>query len=275
MPARYREILSHAEMCVREETSLQRGMNFNVRGGAAGYSVILMSVRKGAPYQDQWHDEGEHAGMLEYEGHDRARKVSEWPRGVVKDAKKVDQPMRLASGKLTDNGKFFAAAEGFKAGEGAAEVVQVYEKIIDGVWCDRGRHELVDAVIKDVPTGKGRVSGGKTRQVFRFFLRPTATPGVTTREEERELSISRQIPTAVKQAVFIRDQGKCVQCGAMDNLHFDHDVPFSKGGSSITVENVKLLCARHNLQKSDKILSLGPLLGPLVAAALAGAVRGA
>ena len=81
MPAHYHEILSHAEMCVREGTSLQRGMNFRIGGGKAGYSVILMSVRKGAPYVDQWHEAGEHAGQLEYEGHDRARKGSEWPGG--------------------------------------------------------------------------------------------------------------------------------------------------------------------------------------------------
>jgi 5-methylcytosine-specific restriction endonuclease McrA len=64
-------------------------------------------------------------------------------------------------------------------------------------------------------------------------------------------------------------------CGAHDNLHFDHDLPFSKGGSSITQDNVKLLCARHNLKKSDKIISLGPLIGPLVAATIASIVRGA
>jgi 5-methylcytosine-specific restriction endonuclease McrA len=66
-----------------------------------------------------------------------------------------------------------------------------------------------------------------------------------------------------------------VTCGATDNLHFDHDVPFSKGGSSITPDNVKLLCARHNLEKSDKNISLGPWIGPLVAAAVASMVRGA
>ena len=115
----------------------------------------------------------------------------------------------------------------------------------------------------------------RTRNVFRFFLRPTTTPDVATREDERELSISRQIPTAVKVAVWKRDQGKCVECGASDNLHFDHDVPFSKGESSMTEANVKLLCARHNLQKSDKIISLGPLLAPLVAATVASMVRGA
>jgi 5-methylcytosine-specific restriction endonuclease McrA len=67
-----------------------------------------------------------------------------------------------------------------------------------------------------------------------------------------------------KLEVWKRDHGKCVICGASDNLHFDHDVPFSKGGSSITAKNVRLLCARHNLAKSDKIMSF---LGWLISVA--------
>ena len=35
----------------------------------------------------------------------------------------------------------------------------------------------------------------------------------------------------------------------------NHDIQFSRGGSSIVAENVRLLCARHNLSKSDKIMS--------------------
>jgi hypothetical protein len=64
----------------------------------------------------------------------------------------------------------------------------------------------------------------------------------------------RVIPTAVKIEVWKRDSGRCVICGANDHLHFDHDVPWSKGGASITVENVQLLCARHNLAKHNTIL---------------------
>jgi hypothetical protein len=37
------------------------------------------------------------------------------------------------------------------------------------------------------------------------------------------------------------------------NLHFDHDLPFSKGGTSISAKNVRLLCMKHNLQKSANI----------------------
>jgi hypothetical protein len=43
-------------------------------------------------------------------------------------------------------------------------------------------------------------------------------------------------------------------CGASDDLHFDHDLPFSLGGTSITADNVQLLCARHNLAKHDAIV---------------------
>lgn len=70
----------------------------------------------------------------------------------------------------------------------------------------------------------------------------------------REISIGRMIPSQVKQEVFRRDQGKCVECGEKNNLHFDHILPYSKGGSSIVATNIQLLCARHNLSKSDKII---------------------
>jgi len=62
----------------------------------------------------------------------------------------------------------------------------------------------------------------------------------------------------VKVEVWRRDHGRCVQCGSTKNLHYDHDIPFSKGGSSLTVANVRLLCAKHNLEKSDKILGIAP-----------------
>ena len=61
------------------------------------------------------------------------------------------------------------------------------------------------------------------------------------------------IPSAVKLAVWKRDDGRCVVCGASDELHFDHVIPYSAGGSSITADNVQILCARHNLEKSDRI----------------------
>jgi HNH endonuclease len=63
---------------------------------------------------------------------------------------------------------------------------------------------------------------------------------------------SRHIPHAVRQAVWQRDQGKCVQCSAIEYLEYDHIIPFSKGGAS-TVNNVQLLCRKCNLAKGSRL----------------------
>jgi 5-methylcytosine-specific restriction endonuclease McrA len=63
----------------------------------------------------------------------------------------------------------------------------------------------------------------------------------------------RVIPSWVKQAVFKRDKGQCVLCGSTDQLHFDHDLPYAKGGTGLMPENVRILCARHNLSKGARI----------------------
>jgi 5-methylcytosine-specific restriction endonuclease McrA len=63
----------------------------------------------------------------------------------------------------------------------------------------------------------------------------------------------RLIPTSVKLEVWARDNARCVICGEKSELHFNHILPFSKGGTSLRAENVQLLCARHNLTKSANI----------------------
>ena len=66
---------------------------------------------------------------------------------------------------------------------------------------------------------------------------------------------SRHIPQDVATAVWQRDGGKCVQCGASGigaNLELDHKIPFSKGGAN-TVGNIQLLCRKCNGEKGNKI----------------------
>lgn len=63
---------------------------------------------------------------------------------------------------------------------------------------------------------------------------------------------SRAIPQSVKHEVWHRDGGRCVQCGSVQNMHFDHIIPFAKGGSH-SVQNIQLLCAACNLTKGDRI----------------------
>jgi hypothetical protein len=227
------DIISHAEMCLEEGVSLQKGMNFRIKGGS---TVILMSLRKGAPYADRVGDNGM---TLIYEGHDT-------PRNLAKIPKSVDQPFDTPRGTLTENGKFFTAAEKYKTGIQPAELIKVYEKIKDGIWVYNGVFELVDAWIES--------SEGRNVFKFKLYVTDKTIDQKEKRTKELEgLDHNRIIPTSVKLEVWQRDKGKCIQCGSTDNLHFDHILPYSKGGTSLKAENIQLLCARHNLQKSDKI----------------------
>jgi hypothetical protein len=60
------------------------------------------------------------------------------------------------------------------------------------------------------------------------------------------------IPSAVRRAVWQRDQGQCARCGRRDKLEFDHIVPVSRGGAN-TERNIELLCELCNRQKSCRI----------------------
>ena len=228
------DIVLHAEMCLREGLSLQRGMNFRV---SDSHSVVLMSVRRGAPYDDEILDAGR---TLIYEGHD-VSKV-----GDIRDPKRFDQPEFTPSGRLTQNGLFAKAARDFKAGNRAPELVRVYQKIRSGIWEYSGDFQLVDVFTLTA----------NDRRVFKFRLEmisQLAAAVDTPRPRQFEHPHNRMIPSRIKQEVYKRDKGCCVICGSKENLHFDHDFPFSKGGTSISAANIRLLCMRHNLAKKDKI----------------------
>ncbi len=226
------DILSYREMCDLEgKQTLQRGMNYRLN---PQYSVILLSQRNNAPYRDKIYEEGI---TIEYEGHDVSK------QGYQHNPKNEDQPKELPSRKLTQNGLFIKAVEEFKEDKRKAELVKAYEKIMDGVWSLKGIFELVDFKV---------VNDGK-RNVIRFILKLTNLNNFNGKTDDIQLSQTRIIPSEVKREVWKRDSGKCVICGLRENLHFDHDLPFSKGGTSLTARNVRLLCMKHNLQKSGKI----------------------
>ncbi len=207
-------------------------MNFRLRGTE---TIILMSLRPGAPYADRVEDDGR---VLIYEGHDSAKTLN------GPHPKQVDQPEHYPGGSPTQNGLFAEAARRYKEAEAPPEKVRVYEKIRSGIWVYNGMFELIDYWTEK--------SAG--RKVFKFKLRfagtddqllPTISPP--------QLGDDRLIPSWVKLEVWKRDQGRCQKCGSNSGLHFDHIIPYSKGGSSKDPANIQILCGQHNLAKCDRI----------------------
>ncbi|HHT9150418.1 MAG TPA: hypothetical protein ACFYEG_03215 [Candidatus Wujingus californicus] len=99
------DVISYIKMCSIKGVNLQRGMNFRLKGGT---SIILMSIRSGAPYTDRIEKDGK---ILIYEGHDVPRNNNNT------NPKSVHQPMLNPAGMLTENGKYFQAAKRYKDGE--------------------------------------------------------------------------------------------------------------------------------------------------------------
>jgi hypothetical protein len=69
---------------------------------------------------------------------------------------------------------------------------------------------------------------------------------------EKENSDNKIIPQHVRKEVYVRDNGRCVQCGARNYLEYDHILPHSLGGAN-TTNNVQLLCRKCNAQKGVRI----------------------
>jgi hypothetical protein len=186
-----------------------------------------MSLRPGAPYADQVEDEGR---VLIYEGHDVARTVN------GPHPKQVDQPERNPGGSLTQNGLFAEAVQKHKEGAAPPERVRVYEKVRSGIWVYNGLFALVDCWTEQ--------SGG--RKVFKFKLQFAGTddheqPAIASQMLEDD----RLIPSWVKLEVWKRDRGRCKKCGTTSGLHFDHIIPYSKGGDcAIACEEGRVSCGR-------------------------------
>jgi hypothetical protein len=63
---------------------------------------------------------------------------------------------------------------------------------------------------------------------------------------------SRSIPKSVKYNAHKQANGKCESCGSVHLLQYDHQKPFSLGGSN-GVDNIRLLCRNCNLRAGIKI----------------------
>lgn len=110
------------------------------------------------------------------------------------------------------------------------------------------RHRIPDGDVADIV---GLALDLLVRELEKKKFAATNRPRTESTSLQHDPS-SRQIPAAVKRAVWVRDQGRCtftsatgVRCTERDSIEFDHIRPHADGGES-TAKNVRLLCRRHN-----------------------------
>ena len=74
--------------------------------------------------------------------------------------------------------------------------------------------------------------------------------------DPEDLHYYGRLPEAVKKEVRERDEGRCQWCGTEGTpenpIQYDHIYPWALGGEN-TVENLELLCRKHNQEKGGRV----------------------
>jgi len=130
------------------------------------------------------------------------------------------------------------------------------EKIAKQSEADQSWKKYIDTQVghtnENERIGKQAEAGDDTKSLFDQYWSGKYVGHTNEKGDDIPSDDSRYIPTEVKRAVWERDGGKCVICKRKRQLHYDHDIPFSKGGSN-SEKNIRILCQECNLRKSDKI----------------------
>jgi len=185
-----------------------------------------------------------------------------------------DQKGKFHSGTLTNRfGTWNKALE--KAGLKITVKQNLSEeelfKNIEEIWIKLGRQPLYDEIKKPLskyspkPYEKRFGTWRKALESFIEYIDSNKDGIQEIEENEQKENISdtveiaskhktkRNISERLKVQVLMRDGNKCKLCGITvtgEDIHFDHIKPWSKGGETV-LENLQVLCARHNVAKGN------------------------
>jgi len=71
--------------------------------------------------------------------------------------------------------------------------------------------------------------------------------------QKEHIIVKRKVVSEdIRKRVFSRDGNECKECGAKEDLHLDHIMPFSSGGGT-DIDNLQTLCRSCNSRKADKV----------------------
>ena len=135
--------------------------------------------------------------------------------------------------------------------EGYTRLIEIIRKIC--LQNDIHPSELKRTQINDWRLQSALISlhNGSTPRLARLASEGIPFPERIVLKNEKQRR-RKSLTNAVMQEVWIRDGGKCIECGSMDDIEFDHMIPFSKGGSS-TPDNLRILCRKCNRSRGNRI----------------------
>lgn len=150
---------------------------------------------------------------------------------------------------------------------------EYFENLLN-IWMHHGRqpkYREMDERPSTITSGAYEAKWGNWHKALRAFvertnadIKPVSANSVRSQSSLNKPSQQpqtkvrvRAIPLGLRYDVLQRDHFKCVLCG--DNpavnprckLHIDHVVPFTQNGDTVK-DNLRTLCSRCNLGKSDK-----------------------
>jgi hypothetical protein len=130
----------------------------------------------------------------------------------------------------------------------------LFELAEQGIWAFRG-HWLKCDKNAEKYLGRERLTMLMKRRVMQEeqrWQRIAREVEAFDNQDRIEEARRNPIPRSVRLFVWQRDEGKCVECGSLANLEYDHLIPVAKGGSS-TERNLRLLCETCNRRKGAAI----------------------
>jgi predicted Zn-ribbon and HTH transcriptional regulator len=224
---------------------------------------------------------------MKYQLKDFHRNISD--SELLDDLKRVAEKLgtdKLSSREYNDNGgKYTSGTIGARFGSwnkaieraGLKNVLkhnptdkELFENL-EKVWIELGRQPVSRDLIRANSHSQFSQSAYISRfGTFRKALESFVEFINSTEDKEDEIEVEQPLEQTAEEPIFkhltkrnpserlkvqvlMRDGNKCRLCGVTligDNIHFDHIIPWSKGGET-TLENLQILCDIHNLAKGS------------------------
>jgi 5-methylcytosine-specific restriction endonuclease McrA len=139
----------------------------------------------------------------------------------------------------------------WKPPEGIPRLIEIMRKICEDNNMHPSEIRKSDMIRWRLESPLVGLYGGNVSTPRKLAASGIPRPEASVQRDEKKHA-RKALTNAVMEEVWLRDGGKCIECGAMEDIEFDHMIPFSKGGTS-TPENLRILCRTCNRSRGNRI----------------------